>query len=93
MQEITAEMYEYRVFWYPPDECFFARCAELPGISAFSEESMEGALQEILSLVDFILKDMAETGEVPPRPLWLGQVVEESLTRMQDPDPKEEETA
>lgn len=61
------EQYLYSVGWSEADEAFIARVAEFPSLAAHGE-TLEEALDEIKSVVDFVLNDLQETGEPIPEP-------------------------
>lgn len=60
--------YTYRVQWSPEDDEYVALVAEFPSLSWLAPDPAQ-AIAGLVSLVDSVLKDMAETGEVPPTPL------------------------
>ncbi|MDA3949166.1 MAG: type II toxin-antitoxin system HicB family antitoxin [Spirochaeta sp.] len=56
----------YRVFWYPDDATWVARCVELPSISGIGD-SPEEALAEAQTAVDLAVTSLLESGEpLPP---------------------------
>ena len=63
-----ANEYTYRVFWSEEDSSFIATVAEFPSLSCV-DDRQEGALHGLVDLVEDVLVDMAERGEVPPIPL------------------------
>ena len=63
----TAEQYLYSVGWSEADEAFVARVAEFPSLAAHGE-TLEEALQEIKTVVGFVLDDLRESGEPIPDP-------------------------
>jgi predicted HicB family RNase H-like nuclease len=62
------DRYTYRVTWSDDDEEFVGLCAELPSSSWLDPDRSE-ALNGIVRVVEDVLKDMAESGEAPPKPL------------------------
>ena len=61
------EQYLYSVGWSDEDEAFIARVAEFPSLAAHGD-TQEEALQEIKNVVEFVLKDLAESKEPIPEP-------------------------
>src|SRR5919205_1792249 len=62
-----AEQYLYSLGWSEEDEAFIARVAEFPSLAAHGE-TQEQALREIKNVVEFVLKDLDESGEPIPEP-------------------------
>ena len=62
------DRYTYRVTWSEEDQEYVAMCAEFPSLS-WLEETQEGALSGIRSLVKECLSDMEENGESAPEPM------------------------
>ncbi|WP_404416215.1 type II toxin-antitoxin system HicB family antitoxin [Marinospirillum sp.] len=62
------DRYTYRVTWSEEDQEYVGMCAEFPSLS-WLEETQEGALSGIRSLVRECLRDMEENGESVPEPL------------------------
>lgn len=65
---VKAEDYTYRVFWSVEDGAFIATVAEFPSLSCVEGNQME-AFRGIVSLVESVLEDMAQSGEDAPMPL------------------------
>ncbi len=61
------EQYLYSVGWSEEDEAFVARAAEFPSLAAHGD-TLENALREIKTVVEFVLQDLEETGEFVPEP-------------------------
>lgn len=61
------EQYLYSVGWSEEDEAFVARVAEFPSLAAHGE-TLEEALREIKTVVEFVLKDLTESNEPIPEP-------------------------
>ena len=61
------EQYLYSVGWSQEDEAFVARAAEFPSLAAHGD-TLENALREIKTVVEFVLQDLEETGEFVPEP-------------------------
>ena len=62
-----AEQYLYSVSWSEKDEAFVARVAEFPSLAAHGE-TLEEAMREIKSVVEFVLNDLKESKEPIPEP-------------------------
>lgn len=62
------DRYTYRVTWSEEDHEYVGMCAEFSSLS-WLEETQEGALSGIRSLVRECLNDMEENGESIPEPL------------------------
>ncbi|QQG96198.1 toxin-antitoxin system HicB family antitoxin [Mycobacteroides chelonae] len=60
--------YTYRVQWSPEDDSYVALVAEFPSLSWLASDPAQ-AISGLASLVDSVLEDMKETGEIPPTPL------------------------
>ncbi len=60
--------YTYRAEWSPDDGEFVGLAAEFPSLSWLAPTPGE-AVAGIQAVVDEVLDDMAETGEIPPTPL------------------------
>ena len=61
------EQYLYSVGWSQEDEAFVARAAEFPSLAAHGD-TLENALREIKTVVEFVLQDLEETDEFVPEP-------------------------
>ncbi len=64
----SAKEYTYRIFWSSEDDAFVAIADEFPSLSVV-EDDQSRALESIDKLVDDVLADMEEAGEMPPEPL------------------------
>ncbi len=62
-----AEQYLYSVGWSEKDDAFIARVAEFPSLAAHGE-TLEEAMNEIKSVVEFVLNDLRESNEPIPEP-------------------------
>lgn len=60
--------YEYRVRWSDEDDLFIGSVTEFPLLSSHGETYME-ALDEIVSVVGFVVEEMAQQGADFPTPL------------------------
>lgn len=63
-----AEHYTYRVRWSVEDDAFVGAVAEMPSLS-WVADTQDEAFSGIRELVDQVVADMRETGEVPPEPI------------------------
>ena len=61
------EQYLYSVGWSDEDEAFVAKVAEFPSLAAHGE-TQEEALDEIKSVVGFVINDLTESKEPIPEP-------------------------
>jgi predicted HicB family RNase H-like nuclease len=61
------DKYCYTVSWSEEDEAYIGRVSELPSLAAHGD-TRETALQEISQLVEYVLKDLEESGEAIPEP-------------------------
>ena len=62
--------YTYRVFWYEPDECYFAIVLDVPELelmSAFGDTPTE-ALQELMIALGGVAESYHEEGREMPEP-------------------------
>lgn len=66
--KVRAEEYSYTVAWSEGDEAFIGRVAEFPSLAAHGR-TQEKALREVRSVVEFVLEELAESGEPIPEPL------------------------
>ena len=64
----TVDRYTYRVTWSEEDQEYVGLCVEFPSLS-WLEDTPEGALQGIRTLVRKVLSDMKRGGEPAPEPL------------------------
>lgn len=62
------EHYRYTVFWSADDAAYIGTVGEFPSLSAIAD-TLETALKEIKTVVEAVLTEMAENGEIPPAPL------------------------
>ncbi len=62
-----AEQYFYSVGWSEKDDAFVARVAEFPSLATHGE-TLEDAMREIKSVVEFVLNDLKESNEPIPEP-------------------------
>lgn len=65
---MTSNHYTYRAEWSPDDAEYVGLVAEFPSLSWLAPTAGE-AVDGIQRVVEDILADMAETGEIPPKPL------------------------
>lgn len=63
-----AKEYSYNVAWSEEDAAFIGRVAEFPSLAAHGD-TLEGSLHEINQTVQFVLEDLAESGEPIPEPI------------------------
>jgi predicted HicB family RNase H-like nuclease len=63
-----ADEYLYNVAWSEEDELFVGRVVEFPSLAAHGD-TLEKALREIKKVVDFVIADMAVSGETMIEPL------------------------
>lgn len=66
-KEDLAKQYSYSVVWSEADKTFIGRVVEFPSLAAH-DDTQEKALREIRTVVEFVLEDLAETGEPIPEP-------------------------
>ena len=62
------DRYTYRVTWSEDDNEYVGLCAEFPSLSWLAKKP-EGALRGIRKLVEDVVKDMHNQGEVVPEPI------------------------
>lgn len=67
-KDFKVEHYHFSVCWSEEDEAYLARVAEFRSLSAHGD-SMEEALQELQSLMRFVIDDLKASGEYIPEPL------------------------
>jgi len=60
--------YTYRVEWSPEDDEWVGLVAEFPSLSWLDRDPVE-AMRGVRDLVEGVVEDMRESGEVPPAPL------------------------
>lgn len=63
-----ADEYLYNVAWSEEDELFIGRVVEFPSLAAHGD-TLEKALREIKKVVEFVVADMAASGETMIEPL------------------------
>lgn len=63
-----ADEYLYNVAWSEEDKVFVGRIVEFPSLAAHGD-TLEEALLEIKKVVEFVLADMAASGETMIEPL------------------------
>jgi predicted HicB family RNase H-like nuclease len=64
----VASEYCYHLAWSDEDDVFLGRVTEFPSLAAHGS-TQEKALREIRKVVEFVLEDLAATGEEIPVPL------------------------
>ena len=69
-KEVNASRYTYAVIWSKKDGAFIARVAEFPSLEAHGD-SRGGSLRALKSVVDAVLKGLAESGMEAPIPRGL----------------------
>lgn len=62
------EDYAYSVMWSEADQAYIGRVAEFPSLAAHGASPL-AALQEMTAVVEYVLEDLAESGEAIPPPL------------------------
>jgi predicted RNase H-like HicB family nuclease len=62
------DRYTYRVTWSEDDNEYVGLCAEFPSLSWLAKNP-EAALKGIRKLVEEVIKDMNNEGEVAPKPI------------------------
>lgn len=62
------EKYSYRVVWSQMDDAYIGTVVEFPHLS-HADDTLGGAFFGIVDMVGFVLDDMEQAGEEPPRPL------------------------
>lgn len=63
----VAARYRYSIVWSPEDEEFVARVLEFPSLSWLAE-SQEAALGGLRDLIENVVRELNENGEVVPQP-------------------------
>lgn len=66
--QYKAEEYSFSVVWSEDDKAFIGRVDEFPSLAAHGS-TQEKALRETRNVVQFVLEDLAATGESIPVPL------------------------
>ncbi len=64
---MSAAQYTYEAMWSEEDRVFIARVAEFPSLAAHGD-SRGSSLRALKSVVDSVVKDLAESGEEIPQP-------------------------
>ncbi len=64
---MSAAHYTYEAMWSEEERVFIARVAEFPSLEARGD-SRGSSLRALRSVVDAVLKDLAESGEDIPKP-------------------------
>ena len=64
---MSAAQYTYEATWSEEERTFIARVAEFPSLEARGD-SRGISLRALKSVVDAVLKDLAESGEDIPKP-------------------------
>ena len=65
---MQSDRYIYKISWSEDDQEHVGLCVEFPSLSWLAK-SPETALKGIRKLVEEVIADMRERGEVPPEPL------------------------
>jgi predicted RNase H-like HicB family nuclease len=69
-KEVSAHHYTYVALWSKKDRAFIARVAEFPSLEAHGD-SRGSSLRALKSVVDAVLKGLAESGMEAPKPCGL----------------------
>ncbi len=64
---MSAAQYTYEAMWSEEERTFIARVGEFPALEARGD-SRGTSLRALKSVVDAVLKDLAESGEEIPKP-------------------------
>ncbi len=64
---MSAAQYTYEAMWSDEERVFIARVAEFPSLEARGD-SRGSSLRALKGVVDTVLKDLAESGDVIPKP-------------------------
>jgi len=64
---MNAAQYTYEAMWSEEDRVFIARVAEFPSLVAHGD-SRGSSLRALRSVVDAVVKDLAESGAAAPQP-------------------------
>ncbi len=64
---MSAAQYTYEAMWSEEDRVFIARVAEFPSLAAHGD-SRGSSLRALKSVVDSVVKDLAESGQEIPQP-------------------------
>lgn len=65
---MQSDRYIYKISWSEDDQEHVGLCVEFPSLSWLAN-SPEAALKGIRTIVEEVITDMQERGEVPPEPL------------------------
>ena len=65
---MQSDRYIYKISWSEDDQEHVGLCVEFPSLSWLAK-TPEAALKGIKKLVEKVIADMQERGEVPPEPL------------------------
>ena len=63
---MSAAQYTYEAMWSEEERVFIARVAEFPSLEARGD-SRGSSLRALKGVVDTVLKDLAESGDVIPK--------------------------
>jgi len=69
---VSAAQYTYEAMWSEQERVFIARVAEFPALEARGD-SRGSSLRALKGVVDAVLRDLTESGEVTPRPEQSGK--------------------
>ena len=69
---MSAAQYTYKAMWSEEERVFIARVAEFPSLEARGD-SRGSSLRALKGVVDTVLKDLAEFGDVIPKSAQSGK--------------------
>ncbi|MDQ3253086.1 MAG: antitoxin HicB [Acidobacteriota bacterium] len=69
---MSAAQYTYEAMWSEQERAFIARVAEFPSLEARGD-SRGSSLRALKSVVDAVLKDLAESGKEIPKSAQSGK--------------------
>jgi len=69
---VSAAQYTYEAMWSEQERAFIARVAEFPSLEARGD-SRGSSLRALKSVVDAVLKDLAESGKEIPKSAQSGK--------------------
>lgn len=69
---MSAAQYTYEAMWSEEERAFIARVAEFPSLEARGD-SRGSSLRALKSVVDAVLKDLAESGKEIPKSAQSGK--------------------
>ncbi len=69
---MSVAQYTYEAMWSEEDRAFIARVAEFPSLEARGD-SRGSSLRALKSVVDAVLKDLAESGKEIPKSAQSGK--------------------